>query len=260
MLQKKIQLLSLVPILLFIWGCSTNDGDPPVTRTIFQFPVATPGDISLAEFDGTLINFAGPNSSIVDGEGAAISALHGGGTAAFTPATLLVQQSPSLQIVIGAAGENVLVSGDSFATLPGGGANPSAGGGFEAFSGASQFSVLGNTLTVSFTTIDGVQAGLVNAFGVVFTDVEVADRSGLRFMDGAGNEILNLRCPAGASGQSQFVGAVFAQPQVATVVIDMGDNANFGTAPENPGNGGDDYVVIDDLHYDLSQFGLMTNP
>ncbi|MDF1662752.1 MAG: hypothetical protein P1V97_13330 [Planctomycetota bacterium] len=245
--------LPLFAVALFMLGCSSSEGDPPVTQTLFQFSVSSPGDTSLAEFDGTIINFAGPNGSIVNGQESFVAALHGGATASLTPSNIFAQQSPSLQVVIGAQGENVLVSGDSFATLAGGGANPSAGGDFGAFSGATNFSVIGNTITVTFTTMNGTTPGLVNAFGVVFTDVEVADKSGLRFLDADGGEILNLRCPPGASGASQFIGAVFAQPQIASVQIDMGDNANSGSGPEDPMNGGDDYIVIDDFHYDLSQ-------
>ena len=253
---RQLQWSCLVFLTASLFGCQAKEGDPPAPFMAFNFAVLSPGDTQVAEFDGSIINFAGPNGVIVSTEETFVTALHNGGTAALTPSTLYSQQSPSVQINIGAASESVLVSGDSFATVAGGAANPSAGGGFGAFSGAANFSSIGNTITVSFTTSNGSQAGFVTSFGLVFTDVEAAGKSGLRFLNSDGNEILNLRCPAGASGAHRFVGAVFSQAQIASVKIDMGDNVRFGTAPESPTTGGDDYVVIDDIHFDLSQLPI----
>jgi hypothetical protein len=248
----RIKLMGLILAAAAV-GCSTSESDPPANVVAFNSAVESPGDAILTEFDGTIINSsAGPNNVLVNGQEPFLTALHNGSTAALAPANLFTRQNPSLQLNIGISQENVLVSGDSFATLPAGSANPSVGGGFGAFSGATNVSVIGNRITVTFTDSVGVP-GLVYAFGVVFSDVEVADKSGLRFLNENNEEILTLRCPAGPDGAHRFIGAVFSQARIASVQIDMGDNIRFTTAPENPTGGGDDYVVIDDFHYDFSQ-------
>lgn len=251
----------LTPALIMLAACTSDRRDttnPLVDEVQFNVnaQINAITDAPVVAFDNEVQRVAPGTDRNINWDGAAVTVLTNGMTATFPP-TLFRDGAGDRQIIIGGiTGENVMVSEDSFATMPGGGVNPSAGGGFAPLTGTVNFAVSGsNSATVSFTRADITKAGLVNGFGVVFTDVEVEGRSGLRFFDAEGNLLRDVRCPAGPSGAHTFIGAVFESPVVAMVKIDMGDNMNFGNGPENP-SGGDDYVVVDDFRFFLSSVSV----
>ncbi len=247
-------LLVAALIALPLAGCSSSGA--ALLRQIAQ-AIASIADQAVVSFDARRTQVAPGQERNINWDGAAVTVLTNGMTADFPP-TLFRDGAGDRQIIVGGVtGETVAVSEDSFATLPGGGANASAGGGFAPLTGTANFTVFGSdTITVSFTTVDTAVAGLVHGFSAVFTDVEVAGRSGLRFFDREGNLLLDVRALALGSGQHQLVGAVFDTAVVATVIIDLGDNRNFGAGAENPGAGGDDYVVLDDFRFFLSALAV----
>lgn len=240
-------------LLATSFGCSSDgNANPDIVEFLAEL-LAIDDDV-VAQFDVQRDAVAAGTERNINWDGAAVTVLTLGATADF-PSTLFRDGAGNRQIMVGGAtGEASAVSEDSFATLPDGSPNPSAGGGFGPLTGTVNFAVLGkDNVTVSFTTIDTAEAGLVNGFGVIFTDVEAAGKSGLRFYDREGRLLRDVRAVPGASGAHQFVGAVFQNAVVATVRIDMGDNRNFGTGVENPAGGGDDFVVVDDFRFFLAQ-------
>jgi hypothetical protein len=125
---------------------------------------------------------------------------------------------------------------------------------FAAFSAERLFGLNGtNTLDVAFAVPGSPGASaLVRGFGVVFTDVEVADVTKLEFFDA--NDVLLTTQSAPAfplDGQNDtfksfsFVGATFDDPVVARVRITSGSlDLSWNTIEP-----GDDLVAMDDFIY-----------
>ena len=239
--------LPLGLIVFFLGACSGSDSGSSsggLQASVFDAAVASIGDAVVVSFDQTRQMLAPGASADINWDIGAITALTQGATAQL-PRDVFNSANGARQILIGAPGETLAASENGFVTLPGGAANPSAGGGFSSFTGTVAVTTIGSrSLTISFTTSSFNEAGLVSGLGVVFTDVEVALKSGLRFFDANGDLIVDIRASAQINGTSQFIGALFTQAIVASVVIDLGDNTSFGVSPENPA-AGIDHVIID---------------
>lgn len=99
--------------------------------------------------------------------------------------------------------------------------NPAYATEFSAFSPTKIFVAAGSrAMSVRFVVAGGTAPALVNGFGVVFSDVDVAEVTGLAFFDSAGRLLRRVSAPVrtDAAGFS-FVGVTFAAPVVARVVI-----------------------------------------
>ena len=130
--------------------------------------------------------------------------------------------------------------------------NAGLGDQFKAFSPKKLFMAVGsNQVEVDFKLVGTTTNGLVKGFGVVFCDVDRAGGSArVEYFDANGVEIASIASPAhlGAQGFS-FVGAVFASPIVARVLITSGDAALNATSTDVSAGGTTDLVVMDDFIY-----------
>jgi hypothetical protein len=144
------------------------------------------------------------------------------------------------------SGTGLRVDGNAFAA-----ANPGLGAQFKAFSPRKLFMAVGSTLVeVQFKLVGTPTLGVVNGFGVVFSDVDRSGSTRIEFYDVDGVQIANLTAPAqGGSQGFSFIGAVFASPIVSHVRIISGDAALDATITDLSAGGSADLVVMDDFVY-----------
>jgi len=149
-------------------------------------------------------------------------------------------------VVFATPGTGFRVDSSAFASI-----NAALADQFAAFSPKKLFiSVASNQTEVDFKIVGTTTNGLVNGFGVVFSDVDQSGTSGVDYYDA--NGILIARVPSpGQSGAHQFsfVGAVFPSPIVARVIIFSGQAALSATLNDVSAGGTRDLAVMDDFIY-----------
>lgn len=141
-------------------------------------------------------------------------------------------------------GTGVRVDSTAFASI-----NADLAAQFKPFSGKKLFMAVGsNKVETDFNVAGTANPGLVNGFGVVFSDVDRANSAKVSFLDANGTIIATLSAPAQAgSKQFSFIGATFESALVAKVQITSGE-APLSAATEDLSAGGDkDLVVMDDF-------------
>jgi len=128
--------------------------------------------------------------------------------------------------------------------------NPTYATTFTTFSQNRLFTPLGSTITDATFSIpgtNGTAAATITGFGVVFTDVDLANSSSLQFFDSLGASLGSFSVPAGPAGNASlsFLGVIFnAGEQIARVRI------TTGNTPLGPTDApGVDVVVMDDVLY-----------
>jgi len=128
--------------------------------------------------------------------------------------------------------------------------NPTYATTFTTFSQNRLFTPLGSTITDATFSIPGTNgtvAATITGFGVVFTDVDLANSSSLQFFDSLGASLGSFSVPAGPAGNASlsFLGVIFnAGEQIARVRI------TTGNTPLGPTDApGVDVVVMDDVLY-----------
>lgn len=143
-------------------------------------------------------------------------------------------------------GTGLRVDSTAFAAV-----NAGLGTQFASFSHKKLFMPVGsNRVEVDFKLSGTTTDGLVKGFGVVFTDVDRAGSTTIEFFDKNGAFLAVLTAPARTGAQEfSFVGAVFAEPIVAKVVITSGDAALNGTITDISAGGTNDLVAMDDFIY-----------
>ena len=143
-------------------------------------------------------------------------------------------------------GTGIRVDSSAFAAI-----NPALADQFKAFSPKKLFMAVGsNRVEVDFKVVGTTNAGLVKGFGVVFSDVDRAGSTHVEFFDANGVRIADLQAPAKSGAHEfSFVGAVFASPLIARVVITSGDAALDGSTLDVSAGGTKDLVVMDDFVY-----------
>jgi len=149
-------------------------------------------------------------------------------------------------VVFTTPGTGFRIDSTNFAALNGG-----LGAQFKFFSPKKLFMPVGsNQMDVDFKLAGAATDGLVNGFGVVFSDVDRFGSTTVEFFDAQGARIAFLRAPNHAGTQLlSFVGAVFASPIVARVRITSGDAALNATSADVSAGGASDLVVMDDFVY-----------
>jgi len=122
---------------------------------------------------------------------------------------------------------------------------------FRAFSPKKLFMPVGsNTMEVFFRRSGLATPGLVNGFGVIFSDVDRAGSTRIDFFDQDGRLLASLPAPAHAGAHEfSFVGAVFPASVVSHVFIVSGDSALSGTTNDMSVAGTKDLVAMDDFIY-----------
>jgi hypothetical protein len=129
--------------------------------------------------------------------------------------------------------------------------NSTYGAQFNAFSPTKTFAPVGsNVMDVTFRVAGSATVGLVDGFGVVFSDVDRAGSARIEFFDASNQSLGSFTAPVrtDANGLS-FIGVKFASRVVARVRITAGEAA-LGAGVNDTTNGGQyDLVVMDDFFY-----------
>ena len=143
-------------------------------------------------------------------------------------------------------GTGFRVDSTNFASI-----NAALGAQFAFFSAKKTFMPVGsNQMDVDFRLAGTTSSGLVNGFGVVFSDVDRLGSTTVEFFDANGERIAVLRAPNHSGAQLlSFTGAVFDSPIVARVRITSGDAALTATSVDLSAGGTADLVVMDDFVY-----------
>jgi PEP-CTERM motif len=120
---------------------------------------------------------------------------------------------------------------------------------FQTFSPQKLFTAVNSNITdVSFFLPGTTTAATTSAFGLIFTDAEVAGLSKLEFFDANNSLIFSRDALVGGNQGLSFLGAVAnAGEQISRVRITSG--ANTIVANGVLGNPNDDIVVMDDFIY-----------
>lgn len=148
--------------------------------------------------------------------------------------------------LLATTGTGLRVDSTSFGAL-----NPALAAQFAAFSPKKTFAAVGsNDVEVEFRLVGLTTVGLVNGFGVVFSDVDRPGSTRIELFDAAGTRIANLTAPArNGSHEFSFVGATFDSAIVASARVVSGEAAVNDTRLDVSDGGASDLVVMDDFIY-----------
>ena len=131
-----------------------------------------------------------------------------------------------------------------------GGIDPNYPTEFQTFSSERLFAIDGNVLDVFFFVPGTTTPATVNAFGVVFSDVDLPNTTELRFF-GIEGVLLHQDFVTPRDKGLSFQGVTLPEgTEIARIQLVLG-NAAFGT-PDNPVAGAD-VVVLDDFFYSEPQ-------
>jgi hypothetical protein len=117
---------------------------------------------------------------------------------------------------------------------------------FAPFSAQRLFTALGSNITdVTFFVPGATTPALVTGFGVLFSDVDVANSTSLEFFDGTGTSLGTFVAGNIAGNETfSFLGVSFSgNPRIGRVRITSGNQVL------SPGNTASDLVVMDDFIY-----------
>ncbi|MBC7834550.1 MAG: hypothetical protein H7Y88_05555 [Phycisphaerales bacterium] len=156
-----------------------------------------------------------------------------------------VFSTPGTSLMLNADSSNPTATPNDFGNI-----NPVYQEQFAPFSGQRMFTAIDSNVTdVHFFVPGSTDAAVVRGFGVVFSDVDLADSTRVQFFDAGDNEIFNqLVLPGGTAEGFSFLGASFATSVVARVRITSG-NGTLGAAISEDPAGLLDLVVMDDFVY-----------
>lgn len=141
-------------------------------------------------------------------------------------------------------GTGLRVSDNDFSDI-----DPSYAAQFNAFSGAKTFAPIGNENSdVTFVIPGSDTPAAVTGFGVVFSDVDRVGSASIKLFTADGHSLGQYHAPvrSDANGHS-FVGVVFNDPIVASVVISSGQAPLARGVLDVSDGGNRDLVVFDDL-------------
>jgi hypothetical protein len=161
------------------------------------------------------------------------------------PANFFNVNSPR-GVVFSTPGTGFLVSANA------GGATPTLFGfpnDFQTFSAQKLFTAVNSSITdVNFFLPGTTTPATTTAFGVIFTDVEVAGSTKLQFFDAANNLIFSRDALTAGNQGLSFLGAIVdASDPIARVRITSGANTIVSNGVL--GNPDDDVVAMDDFIY-----------
>ena len=199
-----------------------------------------------AEVDAFRDALGANNGNVAGSQGAGRREISWDGGGAAAPATVF----PSPMTTFASRGNINTTPGTGFeisgAPLPEfGEINPTYPDIFQTFSSPRLFAPLGSNVTDSAFTIPGTtdQPAVTNAFGAVFTDVDLAGVTGIEFFDIKGRSLGIYYADVADAGLS-FIGVLFDSPIVSRARITTG-NAALGPVD----GGGVDVVAMDDFIY-----------
>ena len=122
--------------------------------------------------------------------------------------------------------------------------DPSYPGFFASFSAQRLFTALGSNITdVLFFIPGSATAALTNGFGVVFTDVDLANSTGIEFFNGADQSIGQFFAPNVAGNETlSFLGVRFSEGSIVSRARIISGNQVLAA-----GHISNDLVVMDDF-------------
>lgn len=124
--------------------------------------------------------------------------------------------------------------------------NPTYPGTFTAFSEPRLFSPTNSIVTEQVFTVPGSKIpATTTAFGVVFTNVELANTTKIQYFDAAKKSLGTFSVPASGAGGLSFLGVAFKNGELVDRVVITTGNTILG-----PNNGGGlNVVAMDDFIY-----------
>jgi hypothetical protein len=143
-------------------------------------------------------------------------------------------------------GSGVRIDSTAFASI-----NATLPDQFKPFSGKKLFMPVGSRkVEVDFELVATTTPGVVNGFGVVFSDVDRTGSTRILLLDASDAVIADISVPGRAgSKEFSFVGVVFEASLVAKAQIISGDAALDATTQDQSAGGTKDLVVMDDFIY-----------
>ena len=129
--------------------------------------------------------------------------------------------------------------------------NPAYAAQFNFFSPTKTFAAVGsNRMDQLFRVAGQPTPAVVRGFGIVFSDVDLADRTTIEFFDMSGSSLGSFAAPvrSNAAGLS-FIGVIYADAIVARVRITLGTAALGAAINDVTAGGTADLVVLDNVIY-----------
>src|SRR6266699_4107051 len=129
--------------------------------------------------------------------------------------------------------------------------NPTYAAQFLFFSASEIFAAVGsNQLDQEFRVAGQPTPALVRGFGIVFSDVDVADKTTIQLFAQDGSSLGTYSAPVRSDeGGFSFVGVTFADAIIARVRITLGSGALGADVNDVSAGGTVDLVVVDNLIY-----------
>lgn len=143
-------------------------------------------------------------------------------------------------------GDTFEVSNTNFSNV-----NPEASGEFRAFSGSNTFANTSSNLWgIGFEEPGQRIAATVRGFGIVFSDVDIANNTSLEFFDG-NKSLGKFFAPVQSQGSKHsFLGVYFKNQRVSRVVVQHGNGLLNKGEKDISAGGAADLVILDDFLYD----------
>lgn len=129
--------------------------------------------------------------------------------------------------------------------------NAEAAGEFSAFSGSRTFTNTSTNLWgIGFEEPGQDVPATVRGFGVVFSDVDVANNTSLEFFDG-NKSLGRFFAPVQSQGSKHsFLGVYFKKQRVTRIVVQHGNGLLNKGEKDISAGGATDLVILDDFMYD----------
>jgi hypothetical protein len=129
--------------------------------------------------------------------------------------------------------------------------NPEYAAQFNFFSATKIFTPIGsNVLDQSFQVAGQPTPAVTRGFGIVFSDVDLADKTTIQLFAQDGSSLGTFAAPVRSdAGGLSFIGVTFDQPIIARVRITLGTGALAPNVNGGTDGGTVDLVVLDNLIY-----------
>jgi hypothetical protein len=129
--------------------------------------------------------------------------------------------------------------------------NPSYAAEFKAFSPSKIFAPIGSNLLDQLFRVAGQPTpAVVRGFGIVFSDVDIAEKTTIQLIGQDGSVLGTYAAPARSdAGGLSFIGVTYPDAIIARVRITLGTGALGGTVNDVTAGGTVDVVVFDNVIY-----------